>query len=134
MRRGVDGADAILICLGLGASRKATTLFSDFARVLNEVDAEIGEKTVICLSGFGAAESLHYVGWFKGLVFRLMVGRLYLDKSILDTALQRSRLNWIIVRPGLLTNRASAHPARVMAEYQEGMTVSSITRQAVPSS
>ena len=131
LRSAIDGADAILICLGLGASRKPTTLFSDFAKVLKAIEPEISDKIVINLSGFGAAESLHYYGWFRGLLFRLFIGGIYLDKSVLDTSLQRSRLNWIIVRPGLLTNRTPAGPARVMANYQPGMTVGSISRRAV---
>ncbi len=131
VRRAIDGAEVILICLGLGSSRKPTTLFSDFARVLKEVEREIGDMIVINLSGFGAAESLHYYGWFRGLLFRLFIGKLYVDKSVLDTTLQRSRLNWIIVRPGLLTNQVPVAPARVMKEYQEGMAVRSISRRAV---
>ena len=57
VRAAVDGAEAILVTLGV-KSPLATTLFSDSARILRRVVEEMGSSPIlIVLTGFGTGES-----------------------------------------------------------------------------
>lgn len=131
LRRAVKGADAVLVCLGTGMSAKATTLYSDFGRVLGEIEDELGTTPVIILTGFGAGESGQYHSLLMGLLFRFVLKEVYIDKTRLEQIVEKSRLNWMLVRPGLLTNRPSTGPARIQLDYRQGMQVGSIPRQTV---
>lgn len=131
LRRAVAGADAVLVCLGTGMSAKATTLYSDFGRALREIETELGDTPVIVLTGFGAGESGSYHSLLMGLLFRFVLKDVYIDKTRLEQMVEASPLNWMLVRPGLLTNGPSTGPARVQVDYRLGMKVGSIPRQTV---
>jgi len=45
--------------------------------------------------------------------------------------IEGSSLNWMLVRPGLLTNGDAPRPARVQVDYRRGMKVGSVSRLAV---
>ena len=131
LRRAVQGADAVLVCLGVGRRLGATTLFSDFGRALLQVRDAVGTAPVVVLSGFGAGDSAAFHGPLAGAAFRLLLGRVYRDKTALDEMVAASGLRWVIARPGMLTNGASTGPARVQADYVRGMRVGAIPRRTV---
>ena len=134
MRRAVAGADAILVCLGVGrtlSSLGPTTLFSDFGRVLLQMQDQLGQTPVLVLSGFGAGESAQYHGLVASMMFKLVLGRVYEDKTALERQIEGSKLNWMLVRPGVLTDGPSTSPARAQTDYRSGMKVGSISRRTV---
>ena len=131
LRRAVAGADAVLVCLGTGMSTKATTLYSDFGRALGEIETELADTPLIVLTGFGAGESGQYHGLLMGLLFRFVLKEVYVDKTRLEQKVEASRLDWMLVRPGRLTDGASSGPARVQVDYRRGMKVGSIPRQTL---
>jgi uncharacterized alpha/beta hydrolase family protein len=58
----IQNTDALIITLGTGKNMKTTTLFSDFAKLIVEINKE--NKIVvpiIFVTGFGAGESKNYV-------------------------------------------------------------------------
>ncbi|WP_300454917.1 NAD(P)-dependent oxidoreductase [Accumulibacter sp.] len=130
LQRAVDGAEAILVCLGTGMSTKPTTLYSDFGRALLEIQPEIGDTPVLVLTGFGASESGIYHGPLMGLLFRFVLKEVYEDKTRLEQMIEQSRLNWMFIRPGLLTNGPSG-PFRVHVKYHKGLKVGRIPRRSV---
>jgi len=100
LRLVVDMADAVIVTLGTGTSRAATTLYSDFAGVLLEASREAGRSVpFIILTGFGAGESEDCYSLPAKLIFRLLLKNVYADKTRMEEMIMASDLPWIIVRP-----------------------------------
>ena len=58
----IQNAEAIIVTLGTGKNMKATTLFSDFAKLIVEIHRENKiDIPFIFVTGFGAGESKNYV-------------------------------------------------------------------------
>jgi hypothetical protein len=72
-----------------------------------------------------------YHGLMMGLVFQFILKDVYADKTRLEQMITASSLNWMLVRPGRLTNGPSTGPAKVQADYRPGMKVGSIPRRTV---
>ena len=131
VRAAVEGADAILVTLGV-KSPFATTLFSDSARILSHVLQEIGSSpTIIVLTGFGAGDSWDYNSLPMKLLFTLLLKKVYADKSEQERIITESYPRWEIVRPGRLTNGAMTCRYRVLDHLVEGMRVGAISRTDV---
>ncbi len=112
--RGADVAaaladvDAVILALGipLGAQMLLgpVRLFSEATRVVISAMEATGVKRLVCVTGFGAGDSHASIGWLQGLGFRLVFGRAYADKDLQESLIRQSRLDWVIARPGMLTN------------------------------
>ena len=68
---------------------------------------------MICVTGFGAGDSRG--GFLYNVAFHLLMGRIYDDKDVQERIVRRSKLDWVIVRPVILTNgpKTSAYRALV---------------------
>lgn len=131
VRAAVEGADAILVTLGV-KSPFATTLFSDSARLLLQVLGEKGvTPTLIALTGFGAGDSWGYNSFPIKLMFTLLLKKVYADKSEQERMIAGGYSRWEIVRPGRLTNGAMTGHYRILDELTEGMKVGAISRADV---
>ncbi len=131
LRRALQGADAVLVTLGTGMDRKPTTLYTDFAKALLPLQAELGTTPIQVLTGFGAGDSAAYQGPVVKLLFRLLLKAVYENKTAMEQMIEASTLNWSLVRPGMLTNASHPAPARVQVDYRPGMKVGAVSRQAV---
>jgi putative NADH-flavin reductase len=103
----VQGADAVILTLGATAGLgmlKGTQLFSDATRILIGAMVAEGVKRLICVTGFGAGDSREHMAVWQRLPFELLLGRVYADKAVQEKMIKRSSLDWVIARPGILTN------------------------------
>jgi len=131
VRAAVEGAEAILVALGV-KSPFATTLFSDSARLLLHVLKETGSSpALIVLTGFGAGDSWGYNSLPMKLMFTLLLKKVYADKSEQERLIAGGYPRWEIVRPGRLTNGAMTGRYRVLDQLVEGMKVGAISRADV---
>lgn len=131
VRAAVEGADAVLITLGV-KSPFPTTLFSDSARILLRVLQETGSSaTLIVLTGFGAGHSWSYNSLPMRALFTLLLKAVYADKTEQERLIAGSYPRWEIVRPGRLTNGAMTGHYRVLDDLVEGMKVGAISRSDV---
>ena len=127
----VEGADAILVTLGV-KSPFATTLFSDSARLLLQVLQETGSSpTLIVLTGFGTGDSWRYNSLPMKILFSLLLKKVYADKSEQEHIIAGAYPRWEIVRPGRLTNGTMTGSYRVLDHLVEGMRVGAISRADV---
>lgn len=127
----VEGADAILVTLGV-KSPFATTLFSDSARLLLQVLKETGSSPMLLvLTGFGAGDSWGYNSLPMRLMFTLLLKKVYADKSEQERIIAGGSPRWEIVRPGRLTNGAMSGRYRVLDQLVDGMKVGAISRADV---
>lgn len=129
----IASADAVIIALGTGKNMKATTLYSDFAKLLVEVQKQTKTSIpFIILTGFGAGESKNYLnGFFMRMFFKFLLNKVYADKTLMEEIISKSDINWEIVRPGLLKDKPLTEKYRVENKLFKGMKIGSINREDV---
>ena len=108
--RALDGIDVVILALGVGRSASSvqsliqgTTLFSRATRIVVDLMRERGPRRLIVVTGLGAGDSRGHFGFFyDGLVFPLLLKRIYDDKDVQERMVRDSGLDWTIARPGVL--------------------------------
>ena len=132
LKRAIEGADAVIVALGTGRSTKPTTLFSSFAKLLDEIKDEAAlNMPFIVLTGFGAGESLKYSGFAAKMFMRFVLRAVYADKKVMEETLAASGLKWVIVRPGVLTNGPLTERYGIESRLYKGIKVSAVSRADV---
>jgi putative NADH-flavin reductase len=97
----IRGHDVVLSCLGTRPWRH-TNICSDGIRVIASAMGKVGIKRVIALSTQGIGDSS--LGLFGRMGAALILRKAFADKAVMERALEATDLDWIVVRPGLLTN------------------------------
>lgn len=132
LKKSVENADAVIVALGTGKSMKATTLYSDFAKLLVGVQKETNTQIpFIILTGFGAGESGTYQSFFMKLFFNLLLKDVYADKTKMEEIIANSKMKWEIVRPGILKDKSLTEKFRVETKLFKGINIGSINRADV---
>jgi hypothetical protein len=60
-------------------------------------------------AGFGAGDSRGHGGFLYSVAFHLLLGRVYDDKDVQERIVRNSKLDWVIVRPVILTDGPKAN-------------------------
>lgn len=132
LKKSIESADAVIVALGTGKSMKATTLYSDFAKLLSEVQQETNlQIPFIVLTGFGAGESGQYNGFVMKLFFKFLLKDVYANKTKMEEIITSSKMKWEIVRPGLLKDKPLTEKYRVENNLFQGINIGSINRSDV---
>ena len=115
------GVDAVIVTLGVGLGDlfKPVNLFSNATRVLIDAMKAKGVDRLICVTGFGAGDSQASISRLQRVPFRIVFGRAYDDKSRQEDLIKESRLDWTIVRPGVLLNGPRKGRYKVLREPSE---------------
>ena len=107
IERALAGVDAVIQALGVSPTPElilsGTRLFSVTTRILVNAMEARAVKRLICVTGFGAGDSRGRGGPLYNAVMCLILGRVYADKDAQEWIIRRSRLDWTIVRPTVLT-------------------------------
>lgn len=134
VRAAIKGADIVIQSLGVPLSPKLLTgpidLFSSATQTLVPVMEKAGVRRLIAVTGFGAGNSEVAINCLQKIPFNIIFGQAYRDKSVQEEIIKKSKLDWTIVRPGVLTNRALRAGYRVhqhQTEWRNGI----ISRAAV---
>jgi putative NADH-flavin reductase len=118
VKRALTGVDAIIQSLGVSVGPeiilKPTWLFSKATRVLVTAMEEAHVKRLICVTGFGAGDSFGHGGFLCSAAFHLLLGRVYDDKDLQERIVRRSKLDWVIVRPVILTDGPKTNDYRAL--------------------
>ena len=128
----IQNADALIITLGTGKNMKATTLFSDFAKLIVEIHEE--NKTdipFIFVTGFGTGESKNYVSWLVRLFLKYFLKDVYADKAKMEEIITNSTMNWTVVRPGRLLDKELTEKYRIENKLFKGINIGGINRADV---
>jgi putative NADH-flavin reductase len=128
----IQQADAIIVTLGTGRNMKATTLFSDFAKLIVEINREKKmDVPFIFVTGFGAGESKNYVPWMVKLFLKYLLKDVYSDKTKMEEIITNSDLNWTVVRPGRLLDKELTEKYRIENTLFKGINIGGINRADV---
>jgi putative NADH-flavin reductase len=123
VRRALTGVDAVIQALGLPLNRRLIMgpidLFSVATAVLLQAMRETGVRRLLCVTGFGAGESRAAISLLQKPGFLAVFGRAYADKSEQERLIKDSGLDWVIARPGVLTNGPATGRYRVLVRRNE---------------
>ena len=128
----IQNADALIVTLGTGKNMKATTLFSDFAKLIVEIDRENKiDIPFIFVTGFGAGESKNYVSWLVKMFLKYFLKDVYADKTNMEEIITNSDMNWTVVRPGRLLDKELTAQYRIENKLFKGINIGGINRADV---
>jgi uncharacterized protein YbjT (DUF2867 family) len=126
--RALDSIDVVVQALGVPVSLdlllKPVSLFSEATRVLLPEMKRAGVQKLVAVTGFGAGDSKGAINVLQRLPFRMLFKNPYDDKSIQEQLIMASDLDWLIVRPGVLTNGPVSGKCRVLlnpGEWRNGI-------------
>ena len=118
LRRALHGQDAVISALGTPASPfKEVTLLS--AATLALVGAMKAEQVsrLVAITGMGAGDSVGHGGFaFDHLIFPLILRNVYADKNRQEAIIRESGLDWVIVRPSVLNDKAGRGAPRALED------------------
>lgn len=132
LKLAIKDADAILVTLGTNGKIKATTLFSQFAKLIVKINEE--EKInapIIIVTGFGTDPCVKYIQWYLKLPFKILLGRVYKDKTLMEDIIANSSLKWEFVRPGVMNNKPVSEMYRVETMLFPSIKIRTISRNDV---
>jgi putative NADH-flavin reductase len=123
VKRALSGVDVVIQSLGVSAGPEIifepTRLFSKATRVLVTAMEEAQIKRLICVTGFGAGDSRGHGGLLYNAAIHLVLGRLYDDKDVQERIVRRSKLDWVIVRPVILTEGPKTNAYRALVDPRD---------------
>jgi uncharacterized protein YbjT (DUF2867 family) len=109
---GLSGPLGWLVRLGipilalLVAQRRTTTLSEGTKNVIQAME-KLGVRRFICESSLGIGDSKAQLGFvYNWILIPLFLRNIFADKEAQEKAIRDSNLEWVIVRPGALTNGA----------------------------
>ncbi|MGI9554125.1 MAG: NAD(P)-dependent oxidoreductase [Thermodesulfobacteriota bacterium] len=101
----MDSVDCVCVTIGTGPTFKPVSVFSEGTRKVVEVMKNKNIKDLICVTGIGAGDSKNHGGFlYDKIVNPLLLKTIYEDKDRQEKIVKDSGLEWVIVRPGFLTN------------------------------
>jgi uncharacterized protein YbjT (DUF2867 family) len=123
----VAGADAVIETLGAPTDPATmlwgTRLFSTATRILVDAMQAEGVRRLVAVTGLGAGDSRGRLGLlYDGLIFPLVLKRIYDDKDVQEQIVRASGLDWTIVRPGLLRDGPATGRARALSDPRDWAT------------
>ena len=123
VKRALSGVDVVTQSLGVSAGPeivfKPMRFFSKATRVLVTAMEQAHVKRLICVTGFGAGDSRGHGGFLYNLAFHLLLGRVYDDKDVQERIVRSSKLDWVIVRPVILTDGPKTNACRALVDPRD---------------
>lgn len=129
LKKSLATADAAIVTLGTRKNMKATTLFSDFSKLLVEIQQETSsEIPFLIVTGFGVGESKNYVNWMVKLFLKYFLKDVYSDKLLMEEIITSSKINWLILRPGQLLDKPLTEKYRIETSLYKGIKIGGTNR------
>lgn len=123
LARALEDVTVVVQTLGVPSSIKMltepVTLFSQSTRALLRQMKRAEVPRLISVTGFGAGTSRANISCWQRIPFEIVLGNAYADKSVQERLIQDSGLDWLIVRPGILTWGERTGRYRVLIEPQK---------------
>jgi uncharacterized protein YbjT (DUF2867 family) len=131
IERAVPGQHAVVWTVGVGVTRRPVDVFSRGTQFLLAAMTRHGVPRFVCVTGIGAGDSRGHGGWLYDRVLQpWLMKTAYEDKDRQEAMVRQSALDWTIVRPGFLTNRAPTGLARPLTNL-DGVTAGRVSRSDV---
>jgi len=119
---------AIVFTIGIKPTGEPVSVFSQGTENVLAEMATDGSQYLLMVTGIGAGDSKGHGGFFYDkILHRFVLRTMYEDKDRSEALIQASALPWTIVRPGFLTDSASAKQYRIVRDLQ-GVTAGDVSR------
>jgi putative NADH-flavin reductase len=127
----IAGQEAICVCIGIPPTRKPVDVFSlGTQNILNAIVTGSNQKLIL-VTGIGAGDSKGHGGFFYDRILNpLLLATNYADKDRAESIVKASNVDWLIVRPGFLTNGSRTRTYRAI-DNLSGVTAGKISRADV---
>jgi putative NADH-flavin reductase len=103
--RAMDDCDAVVSALGTGMGFWKVSLLTEVTRALVPTMTRSGVRRLVCISALGVGDSRGHGGFVFDRLFQpLLLSQAYKDKGRQEAAIRASPLDWVIVRPAMLTD------------------------------
>lgn len=119
LTRALDGCQAVISALGTRKIRLVgkVTLMSEGTRVLVAAMRQRGVRRLVCITGLGAGDSAGHGGFvYDRFIKPVLLRTIYQDKDRQEAIVQASGLDWVIVRPSVLTDKPATGEVRAMVD------------------
>jgi putative NADH-flavin reductase len=127
----LDGQDVVCVTIGIKVTRKPVSIFSRGTKAVVEAMKNSTCRRLICVTGIGAGDSRGHGGFLYDKIFTpLFVKTIYEDKDRQEAIVRESGLDWVIVRPGFLTNGPRTGEYRALTDLK-GVKAGKISRADV---
>ena len=131
VERATAGQDAVVWAVGVPPTRRPVHVFSRGTQFLLAAMDKHRVRRLVCVTGIGAGDSRGHGGFLYDHVLRpFFLASIYDDKDRQEQQLQRSDVDWTIVRPGMLTNAPATGLVRALIDL-EGVTAGKVSRADV---
>ncbi len=96
--------DAVFSALGTRVLRKNTILSDGTKNIITAME-KLGVRRFICESSLGVGDSKGQLGFvYSSILVPLFLRNIFKDKEVQERYINESTLDWVIVRPAVLTN------------------------------
>ncbi len=130
VEQAVRGQEAAIYAIGIKTIGR-TTLFSESARILIDAMERNRVKRLVCITGVGAGETKGHGGFlYDRILFPLVTKRVYADKEVQETLIQKSSLDWVIVRPAVFREGSPSGKLEAVTDVR-GVTLTRVSRVEV---
>ncbi|MCI0151383.1 SDR family oxidoreductase [Paraburkholderia sediminicola] len=118
LMRALKGCDAVVSSLGTGVSPfSEVSVLTEATRALLPAMARSGVRRLVCISALGVGDSRGHGGFVFDRLFQpLLLRHAYKDKGRQEAAIRASSLDWVIVRPAMLTNDPARGSVRAIVD------------------
>jgi putative NADH-flavin reductase len=113
----IEGSDAVLCAIG--DRLKSSHVCSEATKNIIQGMKRHGVRRLVAVTGLGTGDSRKRTWWLPRLIMKLFVN--LDDKERQEALIRESDLDWIIVRPSLLTNEPHTGAYRVGPEVTHGI-------------
>jgi len=130
----VKGSHVVVVSVGLMPTRKRVSVFSlGTENVIKAARETNSNPLIIAVTGIGAGDSAGHGGFlYDKIALPFLLRTIYDDKNRQEVLLRNDYDNWIIVRPGFLTNGPQTGNFRTITKI-EGEKAGKISRVDVAS-
>jgi putative NADH-flavin reductase len=120
LARALNGCDAVVSALGTGMGLREVDLLTVATRALVAAMTRAGVRRLICISALGVGDSRKHGGFVFDRLFQpLLLGPAYKDKDRQEAAIRASSLDWVVIRPAMLTNGAARGRIRATTDLAD---------------
>lgn len=117
--RALAGCEAVLSALGTRkiSLARPVTMMSEATGVLVDAMKKQGVRRLVCITGLGAGDSAGHGGFvYDWLVKPIVLRTIYEDKDRQEAIIRQSGLDWVIVRPAVLTDKPATGRIRAITD------------------
>jgi len=91
--------------LALLLIQKKTATLSEGTKNIIRAMEKLGVRRFICESSLGVGDSKGQLGFlYNYILIPLFIRSMFADKEVQESVIRNSKLDWVVVRPGALTN------------------------------